>query len=250
MDLDLKVCFMKTKVFILSIISLLSFFNIAFASDSEICDREIENNNYTRAFQYCEKACHQYSGEDCRKLGWLYKNGHGVKQDYKQAKNYYEKACDLKNGTGCNNIGWIYQNGYGVKQDYKQAKNYYEKACDLKNATGCKNLGLLYSEGNGVEKDEIFAMKYFIKACRFGNKSACEVINNAKMSKDQINCFEKDDVDACFGAAATALNFANFKWADLFFKRACELGREDACIFYKNAGEAVKEQAKEMRNNR
>lgn len=206
---------MKIKVFILSIISLLSFFNIAFASDSEICEREFKNKNYTRALQYCEKACSQYSGEGCKKLGWLY------------------------------------YNGYGVKQDYKQAKNYFEKACDLKDATGCSNLGDLYSEGNGVEKDDIFMMKYYIKACRFGNESICEVINYAKMSKDQINCFEKDDVDACFGAAATALNFANFEGADLFFKRACELGREDACIFYKNAGEAAKEQAKEiMRNNR
>jgi hypothetical protein len=38
---------MKTKVFVLSTFSLLSFFNIAFASDSEICEREIENKNYT-----------------------------------------------------------------------------------------------------------------------------------------------------------------------------------------------------------
>src|SRR5574344_619731 len=205
---------MKTKVFILSIISLLSFFNIAFASDSEICKREIENNNYTRAFQYCEKACSQYSGVGCTKLGFLYYNGYGVKQDYKQAKNYYEKACDF-----------------------------------LKDSGGCSNLSWLYGKGNGVEKDDIFMMKYYIKACRFGNESICEKIN--KTSEDQINCIEKDDVDACFGAAATALNFAKFEVADLFFKRACELGREDACIFYKNAGEAAKEQAKEiMRNNR
>ena len=206
---------MKTKVFILSTISLLSFFNIAFASDNEICVREFENKNYTRALQYCEKACSQDSGE------------------------------------GCNKLGWIYMNGYGVKQDYKQAKNYYEKACDLKNGSSCTNLGNLYTKGNGVEKDDILMIKYYIRGCRFGNKSACQAINNAHIGKDALNCLENDDADACFGAAATLLNYAEFKLADLFYKRACELGRKDACIFYKNAGEAAKEQAKEiMRNNR
>src|SRR5574344_419046 len=128
---------MKTKVFILSIISLLSFFNIAFASDSEICKREIENNNYTRAFQYCEKACSLNDGGGCTKLGWLYDDGRGVRQDYKQAKTYYEIACNLYNAQGCFNLGLLYAKGQGVKQNYKQVKTYFRKACDLGLQFGC-----------------------------------------------------------------------------------------------------------------
>ena len=97
---------MKIKIFLLFIV--LSFFNIAFASDSEICEREFKDKNYTRALQYCEKACSQNDGLDCTSLGVLYAKGLGVKQDYKQAKTYFEKACSLNDGEGCIRLGWLY----------------------------------------------------------------------------------------------------------------------------------------------
>ena len=38
----------------------------------------------------------------CFGLGFLYKNGQGVRQDFSTAKQYYGKACDLGFQIGCN----------------------------------------------------------------------------------------------------------------------------------------------------
>lgn len=138
---------MKAKVFILSTISLLSFFNIAFASDSEICERELKNKNYIRAFQYCEKACSLNDGYGCALLGSLYDNGSGVKQDYKQAKTYFEKGCGQNNGEGCIMLGGLYDFGLGVKQNKKVSKEYYGKACDLGLQKGCDEYRKLNEQG-------------------------------------------------------------------------------------------------------
>lgn len=136
---------MKIKIFLLFIV--LSFFNIAFASDSEICEREFKDKNYTRALQYCEKACSQNDGLDCTSLGVLYAKGLGVKQDYKQAKNYFEKGCGQNNGEGCIMLGGLYDFGLGVKQNKKVSKEYYGKACDLGLQKGCEEYRKLNEQG-------------------------------------------------------------------------------------------------------
>jgi TPR repeat protein len=42
----------------------------------------------------------------------------GVKQDDFKALKFYQKACDLNNGTGCSDLGFMYKEGKGVKQDH------------------------------------------------------------------------------------------------------------------------------------
>jgi TPR repeat protein len=53
-----------------------------------------------------------------------------VKQDYSKAFEYLEKACNIGNSFSCYIIGSSYDYDRGVKQDKDVAK-YYDKACDL-----------------------------------------------------------------------------------------------------------------------
>ena len=136
---------MKTKVFVLSTISLLSFFNIAFANDSEFCKKDYFIKYYYSATEYCEKACRQNSAEGCRILGELYHHGkaYGIQEDLEQAMTYYKKACGLNDGSACGSVGFFYSSGIGVKEDKEQAKIYYKKACGLNDGSACTSMGLL-----------------------------------------------------------------------------------------------------------
>lgn len=69
-----------------------------------------------------------------------------------KAKRYYEESADLNNSSAINKLGNLYRNGHGVKQDYLKAKNYFEQSADLNNSNALFNLGYLYEEGLGVQK--------------------------------------------------------------------------------------------------
>src|SRR5574344_1264120 len=138
---------MKTKTLLMSVAAFLSFGNIAFAGDLELCVSEFAQGAYASAFRYCEKACSLNDGGGCNKVGGRNYKGRGVREDDKQAKTYYEEACSLNEGVGCGLLGAFYAEGRGVKQDYKQAKTYFEKACSLNNGGGCSLRGASCAEG-------------------------------------------------------------------------------------------------------
>ena len=126
----------------MSAAAFLSFGNIAFAGDSELCISESGQS----AVRYCKKACSLNDGLSCTFLGSFYLEGLGVKQDYKQAKTYFEKACSLNSDLGCNSLGMLYYNGYGVKQNKKVSKEYCRKACDLGLQDGCSKATRIMAE--------------------------------------------------------------------------------------------------------
>jgi TPR repeat protein len=61
--------------------------------------------------------CFEIILSGCSNLGFMYKEGKGVKQDNFKVVKFYQKACDLNYGGGCSNLGFMYKKGKGVKQD-------------------------------------------------------------------------------------------------------------------------------------
>ena len=59
--------------------------------------------------------------------------------NFVQAAKFFKKACDGGNAKGCYNLGFLYKNGQGVRQSYANAKEYYGKACDMGLEQGCSN---------------------------------------------------------------------------------------------------------------
>ena len=53
------------------------------------------------------------------------------------ASEYYKKGCDLDDGFSCGMVGYLYKEGIGVKRDYQKASEYFKKGCDLGNEVSC-----------------------------------------------------------------------------------------------------------------
>ena len=67
----------------------------------------------------------------------MYSDGKGVRQDYTKAFEWYQKAADQGNGIGKFNLGTLYYNGNGVRRNTLKAKELLGQACDAGLQQGC-----------------------------------------------------------------------------------------------------------------
>jgi TPR repeat protein len=77
------------------------------------------------------------------RLGALYYDGKGVKQDYTTAANLYQKACDAEDASGCLLTGILYEGGIGVRQNIQKALELYGKGCDMRDQKVCDSYAKL-----------------------------------------------------------------------------------------------------------
>ncbi len=118
------------------------------------------------------KAADQGDATAQNNIGWLYKNGWGVKQDYAEAATWFRRAADQGNATAQVNLGWLYRRGYGVELDYAKAMAWFRKAAAQGNAQAQANIGWLYEKGLGVQQDYAEAMAWYRKAADQGSADA------------------------------------------------------------------------------
>lgn len=68
-------------------------------------DKEYNNGNENKALELWSQACDGGNMEGCYKMGKLYFNRAGAKQDKRQAKVLFKKACDGGHSLGCTFYG-------------------------------------------------------------------------------------------------------------------------------------------------
>lgn len=161
--------------------------------------------NFTKAFEWYDKAAKAGSPEGYMRLGAAYEIGVGTPTDLEKAFLNYEKAAELKVPNGLYKLADMYINGLGVKQnqawgvslleraqeaghsgaandlglirfeglygqekDLAEAREMFMSAADLGNAEAMKNLGVLYREGLGMDADPTEAMKWYMLAFEAG----------------------------------------------------------------------------------
>lgn len=78
------------------------------------------DQNYRKSFEWFLKAAEQGSQEACRRVGWFYSVGTGVRKSDAKAIEWYEKANAYKS------IGKIYND----KNDFSEALKWYTKAAE------------------------------------------------------------------------------------------------------------------------
>lgn len=81
------------------------------------------------------------------KLGLIYSEGKGVRQDYATAAKWYQKAAEQSNPSAKNNLGLLYEKGQGVRQNKSEAKELYGQACDSGIQLSCDNYRKLNEQG-------------------------------------------------------------------------------------------------------
>ncbi len=82
------------------------------------------------------------------RLGDMYMDGDGVRQDYAEALKWFKLSADQGNPDAQWRLGLLYYSGEGVRQDYAKAKEWLGKSCDNGSRMGCK----LYRKLNMIMK--------------------------------------------------------------------------------------------------
>ena len=121
-----------------------------------------------------EKAAYEGDAKAQWLLGFLYREGKGVRQDYTKAREWFEKAAAQGDAEAQCGLGFLYYEGKGVIQDYTKAREWFEKAAAQGDATAQLSLGVLYYEGKGVRQNSIMAKEWFGKACDGGLQVGCD----------------------------------------------------------------------------
>ncbi len=125
------------------------------------------------------------------------------------------KKCEAKSQESCAVLGIMYLRGQvGNKPDYTRAEPLLRGACSAEVALGCGGLGSLY----GVQKKFKQARPLFEKACKMRDALSCESLGGLILGAD--------------GGKPPPSNLtASTRKANVYYKRACELGAPTACAF-------------------
>ncbi len=131
-----------------------------------------EQQDYTKAVEWFQKAANQGDASAQCYLGFCYEKGHGVQQDYTKAVEWYKKSAEQGQVNAQFNLGVCYERARGVQQDYTKAVEWYKKAANQGYADAQFNLGVCYERSRGVQQNYTKAVEWFQKAANQGYADA------------------------------------------------------------------------------
>lgn len=132
--------------------------------------------DFTKAFEWFDKAAAQGEVRAQFNLGVMYYMGEGRKQDYAKAKEWFQRAADKGNARAQFNLGVMYYQGEGEAKDFAKALSLFTKAAEQNFNEAQFNLGVMYAKGEGLELDIGRAYAWFTAAKLNGNERAAEVL--------------------------------------------------------------------------
>ncbi len=106
------------------------------------------------------------------KLGLIYNNGEGVKQNFTKAVSWFSLAAAQDYAPAQYSLGIKYEKGQGVQRNYGEAVKWYRHSAEQGDATAQYRLGRLYAQGRGVERDYVEAIEWFDLAAAQGVEDA------------------------------------------------------------------------------
>lgn len=112
------------------------------------------------------------------KLGIMYYQGKGVKEDKKEAFTWFRKSAEQGYANAQFSVGVMYYKGVGVEQDRKEAAKWLRKAAEQGEAKAQFDLGLMYTNGEGVKENRGEAVEWFRKAAKQGHVNARKILKS------------------------------------------------------------------------
>lgn len=92
--------------------------------------------------------------------------------DFEKAMYYFDVAEKRGSIQAKFNLGYMYRNGLGVKSDIQKAVNYYFEAADAGDQKAVHELGDLYSRLDSTDPHKSLGIDYLIQASKNGEESA------------------------------------------------------------------------------
>ena len=108
------------------------------------------------------------------KLGRMYAEGRGVRQDDKIAVKWVTLAAEQGDASAQASLGWRYWQGRGVPQDHKKAITWFTHAAKQGEVSAQVKLGEIYANGGagGADPSDETAIKWLTLAAEQGHASA------------------------------------------------------------------------------
>jgi hypothetical protein len=125
----------------------------------------IDESQRKLAFEYIREAAriHPTIYTDSA-MGYMFKNGLGVKKNEKLALSWFERAARLGDLDSQTATAEMYFNGIGVKEDKKQAFNWYLEAAKQGHLDSQQIIAEMYFKGIGVREDKKQAFNWYLEA--------------------------------------------------------------------------------------
>lgn len=144
-------------------------------------------------------------------LGLKYYSGDGVHRNYTRAFEWFQKASDQGYAPAQFHLGRMYSNGEGVPKDLVNAVELIQKAANQGFAEAQFNLGVMCNNGDGVPKNLIKAIKWLQKAAEQGFATAQDILglmyfDGADFPRDFVKGLERYQKAADQGFAETQSN--------------------------------------------
>lgn len=169
--------------------------------------------DYKKAFDLYSKALEinstLYTTHLNLRLGYLYKNGNGTEINKRKAYSHFLTAANEGDAEGQSQVAWAYYMGEGVNEDINLARSWYEKAAAQGHDFANYILGRFYGDG-------VFGYTDLPKAVQYLSKAAESNYDEALYQLGLIYENGGQGVQR------------NFRLAGEYFKRAADLGHEEA----------------------
>jgi TPR repeat protein len=130
----------------------------------------------TDAFTLFKRACDGGDAEGCWSLGFLFREGVGVRQNDGDAIRNFQLACDGGAKLGCADYAKMLDAGRGAPADTARAVKLLEASCDRGYSGSCDTLALWCFMGHGVAKDPARGIALLQRACDGTTLTACVVL--------------------------------------------------------------------------
>ena len=164
-----------------------------------------DHGDYAAALRELRPLAQQGNLEAQAKLGQMYLQGRGVKQDYTTAMRWLTQAANEgDNPAAESDLGLIYYNGAGVKRDYAEAARWFQKAAEQGYADAQIGLGTLHSYGLGVPKDPIKAYMWFQLASKGGSADGTRLLGELRKVMRQGDIAQAEKLVAAWQPRAQA----------------------------------------------
>ena len=135
----------------------------------------VEENNYI-AIDLFRDAYRLGVPEGAYMVGECYFYGYGVEENDTIAVSWYKKSAALGYNVAMRDLGYCYSNGYGVSENIPVALEWYKKAADNGDVLSQWRLGEWYHNGINVAEDYVEAFKWYTMAAESGNSDAMNII--------------------------------------------------------------------------
>ena len=137
----------------------------------DYADYLFDEERYDEAFVWMKKAADNGDDAAQSRVGLLYEQGIGTREDARKAFTYYQKSAENGYCWGQYHLGQCYENGIGCHKDDDKAFYWYNAAVDNKNSKlygalgdAKRKLGLCYCFGRGIDEDTEEACRLWTEA--------------------------------------------------------------------------------------